>query len=93
MTKYDKYVHEFTDDNDQTWFAVGVWVRETGTFIQRMDKTTADRTGCSSYFYRSVHAAGGYPTREQALRRARYLYSEDVKDADLEAEIKEFYNK
>lgn len=76
--RYTQYVHEYTSDHSgDTRYAVGRWDPERGQYIAPLDKSTAQLTGCHSQFARSEAGMDNYPTRRQALRRARYLFSED----------------
>ena len=72
---YTQYVHEFEDKTGQTRYAVGEWSQARGQFSRPLDSRTQKLTGCSGEFTRSIAGFGGYKTRSQALRRARYLFS------------------
>ena len=71
---YTQYVHEFTDDNGKTWFAVGEWDQGRGQYTAPLDASTAKLTGCHSQFAKRPQDMDHYPTRKQALSRARYLF-------------------
>ena len=71
---YTQYVHEFTDDQGKTRFAVGQWDEKNGQYICPLDAGTAKRSGCSSEYTTTPKGLGGYLSKRQALRRARYLF-------------------
>jgi hypothetical protein len=72
---YTKFVHQFEDKTGQTRYAVGEWNQKRGQFTRPLDSRTQKLTGCSEEFTQSLLGFGGYKTRAQALRRARYLFS------------------
>lgn len=84
--KYAKFVHEFIDTRGVRRWAVAEWIESAGEYQRPMDKGEQALTGCHTYFARTAEGMGGYKTREQALRRARYLYEESL---DLEAMFEE----
>lgn len=71
---FAKYVHEFTDDDGKTRWAVGEWDAKNGQFTAPLDARTRKLTGCSAEFSRTAKGLGGYLSRADALRRARYLF-------------------
>lgn len=73
---YTKYIHEFEDKNGKIRFAVAEWNEQSAEFICPLDKRTQQLTGCYAKFSKTPSGLGGYITRTQALRRARYLFSE-----------------
>jgi len=73
---YAQYIHEFTDANGDTRYAVAR--AENGQYTRPVDSRTYKLTGCSQEFCHSLKTFGGYLTRREALRRARYLFSEQV---------------
>jgi hypothetical protein len=77
---FTKYVHEFVDDKGVIRYGVAKWEESTGQFICPLDKRTAKLTGCFAEFARSIKGLGGYTSRAQALRRARYLFGDSERD-------------
>jgi len=77
---FTQYVHEYwSERTDSTRYAVAEWNPERAQFFAPLDSTTAKLTGCSGKFCRKL--PGGmdtYPTRTQALRRARYLFGPEI---------------
>lgn len=73
--KYDCYVHEFTDSQGRTRYAVGEWDQERAQYYRPLDQRTCKLTGCTGEFTRRVEEWGGYLTKRQALQRARYLFN------------------
>jgi len=69
---YSQYVHEFTDDYGIKRYAVARY--ENGQYICPFDKRLYKLTGCTHEFATNLQSLGGYSTRKQALRRARYLF-------------------
>jgi len=76
---YGKFVHEYTDRNGKTLFAVAEWVESAGQYQCPLSKRTAKLTGCHIEFSRTLSGLGSFPTRRQALRNARYLFGEEKK--------------
>lgn len=74
---YTQYVHEFTNKADKTRFAVGRWDEGHAEYIRPFDKEEYRLTGCSAEFCRTASGMQSYPTRKQALARARYLFGPD----------------
>lgn len=72
--KYSDYVHEFVDHTGRTRYAVAEWVESAGQYQCPLDNRTQKLSGCRAEFSRTLDWLGGYPTRRQALRRARYLF-------------------
>lgn len=73
---YDKYVHEFTDERGRTRYAVAEWDAQNGQYICPLDNRTAKLTGCRAEFAKKPDGLGGYLSRREALRRARYLFGD-----------------
>ena len=73
---YTQYVHEFSDRSGQIRYAVGRWDDDHAEYIRPFDATERRLTGCSAEFARKPEAIQSFPTRKQALRRARYLFGE-----------------
>ena len=71
---FTKYIHEFTDDDGKTRYAVGEWNDNNGQFTAPLDARTRKLTGCFAEFSRTAKGLGGYLNRQDALRRARYLF-------------------
>ncbi len=71
---FTKYVHEFIDEDGKTRWAVGEWNAENGQFTAPLDARIRKMTGCFAEFSRTAKGLGGYTTRAEALRRARYLF-------------------
>ena len=80
MTKsgidFTQYVHEFEGRTGKTRFAVAQWSDKNAQYWRPFDCGEAELTGCSGEFARPASAMQSYPTRKQALRRARYLFYE-----------------
>jgi len=74
---YTQYVHEYEDDNGQTWYAVGEWDQERAQYIRPFDKRECDLTGCFAEFCRSPAGMQSFANRKKALARARYLFQPD----------------
>jgi hypothetical protein len=72
--KFDQYMHEFIDDSDVTRFAVAKWHHEKGQYVYPLAKRSQELTGCYATFSKTAAGIGGYRTRRQALRRARYPF-------------------
>jgi hypothetical protein len=79
---YAKYVHEIECDDGKTRYAVGLWNQHDGQFTVPLDANTRKLTGCFAAFARKITGLPGpaYPTRAQALRRARYLYGNPIEE-------------
>lgn len=75
-TIYDKYVHEYTDEQGRTRYSVGEWSQERAQYSRPLDKRIAELTGCSGEFTKKIEGFPGYFNKRQALRRARYLFGE-----------------
>ncbi len=78
---YTQFVHEYGDRNGNTRYAVGEWDQERGQYYADLDATTAKLTGCSGQFANRPAGMDNYPTRKQALSRARYLFSHRYEEA------------
>lgn len=74
---YTQYVHEFTDRRGITRYAVAEWNEGAGQYQCPLDSRTQKLTGCRAEFSRDLEYLGGYRTRRQALRRARYIFSDE----------------
>jgi len=75
---FTQYVHEFTDKNGQIRYAVAEWNEQNAQYNRPLDKRTAELTGCYAEFSKELWYLGGYKTRRQALRRARYLFGNET---------------
>jgi len=75
MNSYAQFVHEYEGSDGTTRYAVGEWNPEKGQYYADLDATTCRLTGCSGQFARRPGGMDNYPTRKQALGRARYLFS------------------
>jgi len=75
---YTQYVHEFVDDYGATRYAVGKWNAASGQYTCKMDSHEKKLTGASFHCAKTPKGLGGYQTRAQALRRARYLYGKQL---------------
>lgn len=71
---FDQYIHQFTDDAGKTRYAVARWDSFHSQYVAPLDARTRKLTGCFAEFAKTPKALGGYKTKRQALRRARYLY-------------------
>lgn len=71
---YTQYVHEYTDKDGVTRYAVAEWNEEHAEYIAPLDKRTQELTGCFAEFAKTPAGIGGYRDRRKALRRARYLF-------------------
>lgn len=76
--KYTRFVHEFIDKHGDIRYAVAAWDEKHGNWYAPLDARTYKLTGCSQEFARTLSGMGGYKTRKQALRRARYLFAYEV---------------
>ncbi len=72
---YTQYVHEFTDEHCVRRFAVAYAIKEgcLTRYIQPYDKH-GQLLHTTSFVTYEIEKLGGYLTRRQALRRARYLF-------------------
>lgn len=73
---YDRYVHEFTGKDGVIRYAVAKWVESANQYQRPTSTRTYKLSGCSAEYSGSVNYFGGWLTRRQALREARYLYGE-----------------
>ena len=73
---FTQYVHEYTSRAGQVWYAVAEWSQERGQYYAPLDHSTAELTGCTGKFCRSLDGGGmdSYRDRRRALSRARYLF-------------------
>lgn len=72
---YDQYVHEFISERTgETRYAVAE--RSNGQYVRPVSHSTYLATGCTQEFCHDLNYFGGYKTRREALRRARYLFGE-----------------
>ncbi len=71
---FSPYVHEFVDGEGHTRYAVGEWDAEHRQYWRPHDQHEYTLTGCSTFVAKSLEEMQNYPTRAQALRRARYLW-------------------
>ena len=71
---YSQYVHEFVGQDGRTRWAVAE--HKNGQYIRPHDAGEYKATGCLASFAGTPAGIGGYLTRAQALRRARYLFGE-----------------
>ena len=78
MTKaiYDRYVHEFTNKRGETRYAVAEWNEEHNQYQRPTSARTYKLSGCSAEYSGDVSWFGGWLTRRQAFREARYLFGE-----------------
>lgn len=74
---YTQYVHEFVDWQGKTRYAVGEWVEASAEYVAPLDAQQRKLTGCFAEFAKKPAGLGGFLTRRQALRRARYLFGEN----------------
>ncbi len=73
-TDYTRYVHEFTDGQGVTRFAVAEWRENQAEYVRPFDAGEHRLTGCSAEFARRPSGVQSFKSRVQALRRARYLF-------------------
>lgn len=75
---YTQYIHEFTDENGVIRYAVGNKLNGLAQGLTRymipFDCRQVKQTGKFSIITDNLCSLGGYLTRKQALRRARYLF-------------------
>lgn len=75
---YAQYVHPFVDEHGVTHFAVAQQLKGLAQGMERyiipLSRNQVKLTGKSSVIIDDLQSLGGYPTRKQALRRARYLF-------------------
>ena len=76
---YTEYVHEY-ERNGKTRYAVGRWDEERGQYFRPFDRSEYLATGCSAKFARKPEGMQSYPTKRQALRRARYLFGPESEE-------------
>ncbi len=75
--KFSEFVHEYTDGHGKTRYAVAQWNEDANQYQRPLDKRSRELTGCHTEYAHKLSDLGGYMTRRQALRRARYLFGED----------------
>lgn len=73
-TKYAQFIHEFIDDQGNTRYAVARWDAENSQYIAPLDVRQQKMTGCFAEYAKTPKGLGGYLSRREALRRARYLF-------------------
>jgi hypothetical protein len=73
---YTQFVHEFVDEFGHTRYAVARWEQSSGQFVCPLSETTKKLTGCFAEYAKQPSELGGYKSRQEALRRARYLFGE-----------------
>ncbi len=73
---YNQYVHTWVDADGSTHYAVGYWDQAHSYWVCPLSYRTRDTRSIEE---RSTYISGlpQYPTRRQALRRARYLFGND----------------
>lgn len=71
---YSRYIHEFTDAQGQIRYAVGEWIEDANQYQRPLSANDRKITGCHTEFTKRIETFGGYLSRAQALRRARYLF-------------------
>lgn len=69
---YTKYVHEFVDAHGATRYAVAELV--DGQYQCPVSESVYKRHGVSRECASTTAGLGGYLTKREALRRARYLF-------------------
>jgi hypothetical protein len=74
MEDYAQFVHEFRNKNGEVRFAVARWDEERGQYTRPLSQRDIKLTGCSEEYTKKISTFGGYPTRCQARRRARYVF-------------------
>ena len=67
-------VHEYTNDQGETRWAVGVWDQQAGQYQRPLDAEARKLTGCYAEFARKIEGMGAYKSKAAATRRARTLY-------------------
>lgn len=70
---FDDVVHEWTDDRDQTFYAVGLWSQSSGRYERPLDAEERRLTGCHTEFG-PLSYMPRYRDRADAVRRARKLF-------------------
>ena len=75
--KYDQYIHEYYDESGNVRYSVAWWDENTGQYQRPLDARTRALTGCHTEYTHRIKEFGGYLTKRQALRRARYLFGEN----------------
>ena len=75
---YGRYIHQHTRADGRVCWVVAEQ-GDNGQYRMPMSEKTAELTGCYAWFGGLDYLAAieSWPTRRQALRRARYLYAED----------------
>jgi len=79
---YKNYVHEYTDDDGKTWYAVCEWDEEHSQYVQPMNTEEARLTGCYAYFARKLSGITAWPTRAQARYQARVRFGLGLTEDD-----------
>ena len=67
-------IHQFTDQQGTTRFAVCHWVENAAQWQAPLDRYSRRITGCHTEFARTLAGIGGYRNLAKARRRARCLY-------------------
>jgi len=89
MRDYTRFVHKF-EHNDKTLFAVGQWSQDRAQYTVPHDHTTYLLTGCSASFAKKpAGLPDRYSSRQAALRRARYLFADQVQRQEYLAKFEE----
>jgi hypothetical protein len=72
---YTQYVHEFETTSGKTRYAVAQWDENHAKYIRPFDRGERRDTGCNAEFARTPNGVQSFPTKRQALARARYLFA------------------
>lgn len=67
-------VHEYTNEQGEMRWAVGVWDQNAGQYTCPLDAETRKLTGCYAEFSREVDGMGSYEAKRAACRHALTLY-------------------
>jgi len=74
--RYTRYVHGYITADGETRYAVGEWVEQRKKYWRPHDRAEYLATGLNACFCERIEECQYFPTRAQALRRARYLWGE-----------------
>ena len=79
---FTQYVHEFIDEQGRRRWAVARWDDKNGEYYCPLsaDERRANGGEVFAIVSRSLEYLGGYLNRQQALRRARYLFGQQNTD-------------
>lgn len=79
MSYYNDLIHQFTDtETGKTWYCVASWNARAAKLERPLDSRESRLSGCwgmsANRNAAGMEYLGAFPTRRQALHRARTLY-------------------